>query len=89
MDDTVEPVGGVSPTEPVSHHGGTGGSLGGQRKGVRGQVVAIHRRNAHHDGEHRLDVSIGAEEHTEVVVRVESDDCAHLDGKRVIVFLDE
>jgi hypothetical protein len=52
-------------------------------------VIGVHRGLTHHDAEHRLDVSVGAEERTELVVQVESGSCEGFDGKRVVVLLDE
>lgn len=51
--------------------------------GLDGEIVAVHRKSGHHEGRHILDTSVGAEEHNEIVVRVESGDLGHLVGKRV------
>jgi len=89
-DDAVEPLREIQPGDGASSHGGGIAMPPRRDKGVSGRVVAVHRRTAQHDqGEHRFDVSIGVEHHSELVIRVESGSCAHLEGKRVIVLPEE
>ena len=90
MDETVEPIGETAASSPLSPHGKADVLPAARGKPVVGHVVAVHRQTRHHDDtEHRLDVSVGGGEHTEVVVRVESGPCNDLEGKRVIVYVDE
>ena len=89
MAEIVEPVGGARPADPVGSHAHGGAHGEPHRKGIVGDVVAVHLRNAHHEGSHRLDISVGAEEHTEVVVRVVAGSCQDLQGKRVVLYVAE
>jgi len=89
MDETVEPIGTTHGPDPVSPHATSGYVPAPRRRGVSGHVIGVHRGPTHHDAEHRLDVSVGAEERTELVVQVESGSCEGFDGKRVVVLLDE
>lgn len=86
MADVVEPLGGVAPAGPVSPHGG-GLPLveGGGPRTIIGQVIAVYREHGHSEEGHRLDVTVGAEAHTEILVRVESGSCGDLEGKRVVI----
>lgn len=83
MDDSVEPVHNTAPQDPVSSHGEAGPGGHAQHAPIAGTVVAVHRKTARHEGHHLLDASVGAQEHTEIVVRVESGSLEHLEGKRV------
>ena len=89
MAEIVEPVGETRPADPVGPHTHGGAHGEPHRKGIVGEVVAVHLRDARHEGGHRLDISIGAEEHTEVVVRVVSGSCQDLQGKRVVLYVAE
>lgn len=61
-------------SSPLSHHGS-----------VSGQVVAMHRRTGHREGEHVLDTSVGGQEYVDIVIRVDSGELEDLVGKRVVV----
>ena len=87
MDEVIEPIGEV-PTNVPSMHAVGPGSQEARKRAVTGVVVAVHRRRTHQDGDHRLDVTVGAEEHDEIVIRVESGPFIELEGKRVVLFLD-
>ncbi len=86
----IEPIGKIGGADaPTSRKGSQGeGGEGPQRVAIRGEIVAIHRRNIHHDGEsHVLDVSVGGEEHTEITVRVPSRAYGAIEGRRVVMYL--
>ena len=85
MDDVVEPVGESAASAPVSPHGHAEILPGGLGRPILGHVVAVRRENVRHNGSHRLDVSVGGGEYTEIVVRVESGPCHDLEGRRVAV----
>jgi hypothetical protein len=55
---------------------------------IEGRIVAVHRRTPHHDGDHKLDVTVGGEEHTELVVRIPSGPYSHLEGRNVLLVLE-
>lgn len=85
-DGYVDPIGELPPIQPVSP-GGQRESREQQHVGrVTGEVIAVHRRTAgHREGNHVLDTTVGAVEHSEVVVQVNRDDLDGLVGKRVSI----
>lgn len=88
-DDTVDPIGQVPPSPGVTPGGRRPGAEGSHQGRLRGEVVAVHRRVGHHDRGHVLDASVGAQTHSEVVIRVDSEDLSALVGKQVSIhFLD-
>lgn len=89
-DDTVEPVFPVNPSGPAHPGAGQPGIPQGRSSGIPGRIVAVHRRNAPSAPAGRLlDVSVGAEEYTEIVLRVPARPYPHLEGKRAVLFLDD
>lgn len=56
---------------------------------VHGLVMGVRRGQSHQDGPHRLDVTVGGDETTEVVIRVPKGSCANWDGKKVVLYLEE
>ena len=87
MDEYVDPIQGVPAKQPVSGHAESGEPPARARHVVFGKVTAIHRRNVHHEPGHILDATVGGDEHTELVIRVESGPFEELDGKRVAISL--
>ncbi len=85
MSEYVDPVHGVPAKQPVDTHSETGEVPPRARHVVIGTVTAIHRRNVHHETGHILDATVGGDEHTEIVIRVESGPFDELDGRRVAV----
>lgn len=89
MTDNVGPLEPTPPTGPVRPRGGQGGGQPPARgRGITGHVVAVQDA-AHHDGRHLLDVSVGAPQHVELTIRVESGDCRDIEGHRVVVYVTE
>lgn len=88
FEDRISPLSKSSPVEPSEHSSrGASSEKTGQR--ISGEIVAVHRGNPHHDGEHLLDVTVGGEEYTEIVVRVPRGEYAGLEGKPAILYIDE
>jgi len=86
--DRIEPIDGKREIDRLEG-GEKGKPRPPARRGITGHVVAV-RRGLHHAGQqHRLDVSVGGEETTEIIVRVPRGAYAHLEGKRVVFFVDE
>lgn len=85
VDEYVEPVDGVKSGHRIEGRPGPRAEIPAHHASLSGQVVAVHRRSGHHEGEHILDTSVGAEEHTEIVVRVEAGELSDLVGKQVVV----
>lgn len=83
-DETIEPVGEAVRVHPVIPGGHTAGSGRAHDGRIVGEIVAVHRRTSGHpEPGHLLDTSVGAEMHSEVVIRTEADDVEGLVGKRV------
>jgi hypothetical protein len=85
-DGYVDPIGEVPPLQPAG--------AGGQRESrdtshegrIAGEVIAVHRRTTgHHEGGHLLDTTVGAVDHSEVVIQVDHCDLEGLVGKRVVI----
>jgi hypothetical protein len=87
MEEYVDPIRGVPPKSPVDGHSEQGFQPERARATVFGHVVVVHRRNVHRDEGHILDTTVGGEDHTELIVRVESGPYMELDGKRVAITL--
>jgi len=85
MNEYVDPIQGVPAKPPVDGHSETGSAPQRARHVVLGKVTAIHRRNVHHETGHILDTTVGGDNHTELVIRVESGPFDELDGKRVAI----
>ena len=85
-DGSVDPIGEVPGTPPI-HGGGQRERREPSHEGVvAGEVIAVHRRTTgHHESGHVLDTTVGAVEHSEVVIQVNRDDLDGLVGKRVSI----
>lgn len=87
MTDSIEPVHGVPPFGRIRDHGKGEYFEGGHQAPIRGQVIAVRQRNVHQDGKHLLDVSVGAEEHTEITVRVETGSVEGIEERHVVIYV--
>lgn len=86
VDDFVEPVDGVKPSHAIEGGGSRLTHVPGHHASLTGRVIAVHRGADHkQDGEHTLDASVGAQEYTDVVVRIESGDFEDMIGKQVVL----
>lgn len=56
---------------------------------IHGRVLGIRRGQQHKEGPHRLDVTVGGEDGTDIVVRVPPGAYANLEGKKVVLYVDE
>lgn len=57
----------------------------GHHRTITGEVTSVRRKSGHREGGHLLDTSVGAQQDTEVVVKVKSGDVSDLTGKEVII----
>ncbi len=85
VDDFVDPVDNVKPSHAIEGRGTRASHVPGHHASLNGRVIAVHRRSGHHDGEHVLDTSVGAQEYTDVVIRIESRDFEDMVGKQVVL----
>jgi hypothetical protein len=54
-------------------------------RAIRGHVIAINRGHPHTGEKHRLDVTVGGGEHTEIIVRLPPGAYAELEGADVLI----
>jgi hypothetical protein len=64
------------------------GGAGKAGRSIAGEVVGVHRGTPHHGEKHRLDVTVGGQEHTEIVVRVPRGEYGGLEGKQVVLYIE-
>lgn len=84
-DDFVNPIDHLEPARPIEGHGAVPGAAPVRHATVRGRVVAVHRRTPQHAESHRLDASVGAQTHSEVIIQIDEGDVGDLVGKRVAI----
>lgn len=85
VDEYVDPVDSVKPSHHIESRSGPRRQVANRHASLTGRIVAVRRRSGHREGEHVLDTSVGAEEHTEIVVRVDAGEFDDLVGKQVVV----
>ena len=86
--DYVDPVSPKAAIDRLEHDVG-GPPVVPPRPGLRGKVQGIRRGQQHKEGQHRLDITVGGEETTEIIVRVPMGAYAAWEGRKVIMYLDE
>jgi hypothetical protein len=86
--DYVEPVGRMAAIDRLEHDVGSP-PIVPPRQGLRGKVQGIRRGQQHTEGQHRLDITVGGEDTTEIIVRVPQGAYANWEGKKVIIYLEE
>ncbi len=86
--DLIAPVSGSPRVDRLEPQAGSSPPVRAMQS-IAGRVVSVHRRSQHREGQHALDVSVGGEEYTELVLRVPSGAYANLEGKRVVIFIEE
>jgi hypothetical protein len=84
----VEPIGRAAPLDGVARGSGMPPVPPG-RDAIRGTIQGVRRKQGHKEGDHRLDVSVGGEESTELVIRVPNGAYPGLEGKQVVVYIDD
>ncbi|MBI2422317.1 MAG: hypothetical protein HYV27_05760 [Candidatus Hydrogenedentes bacterium] len=86
----VTPVGGKQPIDRLDGYGPPAQPPAARHAGVTGTIVAVHQSAARHPGEsHVLDVTVGAETWTEIVVRVPQGAYRNWEGKQAVLYLEE
>jgi hypothetical protein len=85
-DDFVNPVDHVESARPIEGRGAASAPGPVHHATVSGRVIAIHRRTSKHAEKHRrLDASVGAQTHSELVIQIDEGDVGDLVGKRVAI----
>lgn len=86
--DYVEPIRPKAAIDRLEHERG-GPPPPPARAAVRGQVLSVRRGQVHKEGRHRLDVTVGAGESTEIIVRVPNGAYTNWEGKKVVLHLED
>jgi len=86
--DYVDPVSRITPIDRLEHEQ-AGPPPRPAPPGLHGRVIGVRRGQQHKDGAHRLDVTVGGDDTTELIVRVPNGTYSHWDGKKVLLLLDE
>ncbi len=84
----ITPVSGSSRIDRLEPQGGSPPPVHGTQS-ITGRITSVHRRSQRHEGRHTLDISVGGEDYTEIVLRVPSGAYANLEGKRVVIFIED
>ena len=87
--DHISPVGGKEPISGLGEHEPPGPPPRAPRSLV-GRVVAVHAGRKHPDeGRHRLDVTVGGGDTSEVVLRISGPLPPNIEGKRAVLYIDD
>ena len=86
--DRVPPITGKSPIGRLKRYS-TAAAKPKTSQTISGRIVSLRRNAQHHDGKHKLDITVGGTDYTELVIRVEGGAHASLEGKRVVIYVDE
>ena len=60
-----------------------------QPQSIAGRVVSVQRGARHAGGGNILDLTVGGGEYTDIVVRVPTGTYGQIEGKRVVIYIDE
>ncbi|MCC6142489.1 MAG: hypothetical protein IT368_01660 [Candidatus Hydrogenedentes bacterium] len=86
----VEPIHNLIAASGISPEGKGAPAPRPRTTGIVGRVVAIHRRHASASAEpHVLDVTVGGEDYTEIVIRVPTAPYAQIEGRRAVIYLQD
>ncbi|MBI2435304.1 MAG: hypothetical protein HYV26_20805 [Candidatus Hydrogenedentes bacterium] len=86
--DYVNPVAGRAPIERVENQVRPQ-ERGRQPRSIAGRISSVYRGHRHSTRGHMLDLTVGADEFTEIVVRVPPGIYNNLEGKRAVLYVDE
>lgn len=90
-DEFFEQVSPVSGKAPIDRLGGDKEPPRPARAAtsIAGRIAAVHRASRQQQSGHTLDVVVGGDEFTEIVLRVPRGAYGHLEGKRAVLYIDE
>ena len=60
-----------------------------QPQSITGRIISVKRSNRHGPGGKILDLTVGGVETTEIVLRVPNEPYGAIEGKRVVLYIDE
>lgn len=86
---SIDPVGGKQPIDRLEGGAGASAPRPKMAMSIPGRIITIRRSNINRSGGHVFDVTVGAEEYTEIVLRVPTGAYANLIGKRAVLYIDE
>lgn len=85
-DDYVDPIDQVEASRPIEGRSSARSVPPISHATVSGRVVAVRRRTPKHAESHRrLDASVGAQSHSEIVIQIDEGEVGDLVGKRVAI----
>lgn len=88
-DDRIDPLLGVHNIAPVQRHDQPEPQIPARRGlAIRGHITAVVAGRPHAGEHHQLDVSIGGNAYTEIIIRVPNDAYGHLEGRDATLHVD-
>ena len=88
--DIVSPVAARAPIDRVEAQSRYPAASGrAEARSIAGRVSAVYRGRQQQKRGHVLDLTVGADEYTEIVVRVPPGVYNNLEGKRAVLYVDE
>lgn len=87
--DHIVPIAGSSRIDRLGE--GPAGTPRTPRTGqtIAGRIISVRRATRHAEGGHALDVSVGGDDFTEIVLRVPSGSYSNLEGKRGLLYVED
>lgn len=86
MDGPIEPIEGIEPHQRSEQ--ARGPEQPTYRRTLHGEVVSVRKRTGHRSDGHRLDATVGEQQHDEIVVRITRGDIDDVAGQRVVIQLE-
>ena len=87
--DVVNPVAGRPPIDRVEGQTRAPAANPREARSIAGRIRAVRRGRQHQSRGHTLDLTVGADEYSEIVVRVPPGIYNNLEGKRAVIYIDE
>ena len=87
--DYVAPVSGSGAIDGLEGQGGGAPQRPRNAQSIPGRIVTVRKGVRPGDGRHALDVTVGADQYTEIVLRVPTRAYGQLEGKRGVLYIDE
>lgn len=87
-DEKVAPVGSGGRIDGLGGHSEPGRPAHAPHS-IVGRVIAVRTARTPHDGQHKLDVTVGGSDATEIVLRVSKPPAMKIEGKRAVLYIDE
>jgi len=86
--DHINPVGGKGRIDGLEGHEPAPQSPRAPRS-LAGRIISVNVGRRHPGGEHRLDVTVGAGDNAEVILRINGPVPPNIEGKRAVLYIDD